>query len=232
MKYHIEFDLDFQRNQYSGIYIALEGIDGSGKTTQVDRLVAHYQSLGKQVVRTAEPRKDVGEVGKLIQKVLLSEVKIPSVAFQYLMSAERAIHHVELILPSLKMGKVVISDRCFWSAIPYGILDRVADQTESYDFQMGEIILVAQSILSMYHQFTVPNITIYLDVDVFTAMDRLSKMHKEAELYEKADKLQKVLSGYSWLMEKFPQEIKKVNASQPIDLVTNEIIALTKEKKQ
>ena len=120
MKYHVEFDLDFKRNPYKGLYIAIEGIDGSGKTTQVEKISRYFEKKGKQVVTTGEPRKNKGIVGKLIQDILLSKVKVPSIAFQYLMSAERAIHHEELILPSLKAGKAVVTDRCFWSAIPYG----------------------------------------------------------------------------------------------------------------
>lgn len=123
MKYHIEFDIDFKRNASKGLYIALEGIDGSGKTTQAEKLVATLQSQGREVVRTREPRKDVGLIGKLIQEILHGQTTVSPVAFQYLFSADRQMHHQELILPALEAGKVVVSDRCFWSAIPYGILD-------------------------------------------------------------------------------------------------------------
>ncbi len=160
MKYHVEFDIDFKRNPYKGTYIVVEGIDGSGKTTQVERLTAYFQEKGKEVVRTREPRKDVGTVGELIQKILHGKTKIPSVAFQYLFSADREIHHEELILPSLKAGKVVISDRCFWSVVPYGLADRDVE----LDANTGAYFLASQSILSMYHQFTVIDYTFYLDL--------------------------------------------------------------------
>lgn len=233
MQYHISFDLDFKRNTGKGLYIALEGIDGSGKTTQVERLVTYFQKQGREVVRTGEPRKGIGPVGQLIQNVLTGDLKIPSVAFQYLMSAERAIHHEELVMPSLQAGKVVITDRCFFSAVPYGILDRVMDTGNGkYDFSMGEIILSAQSILSMYHQFVIPDLTVYLEVSVETAMQRLSHMHKETEIYEKADKLEKVMSGYYWLIEKFPKEIKCVDAEQSISNITNAIIQLLPDRER
>lgn len=51
MKYHIEFDIDFKRNNAEGLYIAVEGIDGSGKTTQVDRLVSELKNQEKKLFR-------------------------------------------------------------------------------------------------------------------------------------------------------------------------------------
>src|SRR6266700_3480826 len=123
MKYHIAFDIDFKRNSTDGLYIALEGIDGSGKTTQVERLVDYFEKQGREVIHTREPRKGEGLIGKLIQDILHGKTKISPLAFQYLFSADRQMQHQEVILPALTEGKVVITDRCFWSAIPYGILD-------------------------------------------------------------------------------------------------------------
>src|SRR3989338_5044608 len=113
MKYRVNFDIDFRRNTYGGQYIVVEGIDGSGKTTQVNRLAQYFIKQGKEVVVTGEPRKDKGIFGNLIQEILLSKKKIPSAAFQYLFSADRAVHQEDVIIPSLKAGKVVLSDRCF-----------------------------------------------------------------------------------------------------------------------
>lgn len=229
MKYNIEFDITLRKNPYKGLYIAIEGIDGSGKTTQVEKVARYFEKQGKQVVRTGEPRKKEGVVGKLIQDILLSKVKVPSIAFQYLMSAERAIHHEELIIPSLKEGKVVVSDRCFWSAIPYGILDRmVGNKKSQYDYQMADVILVAQSILSMYHQFTVPDFTFYLEVSLETALNRIGKKTRAKELYEKKDKLEKVILGYKWLVERFPKEITVIDGEKPIGEVTHKIVASIK----
>ena len=221
MKYHIDFDIDFKRNDSSGLYIALEGIDGSGKTTQVEKLAAYFEKQGKEVVKTREPRKNVGVIGELIQRILHGKEKIPSVAFQYLFTADREIHHEELILPSLKSGKVVISDRCFWSAVPYGILDRDGDLDET----TGEYILVAQSILSMYHQFTIPDYTFYLDIPLDVAMDRLTAENGADEIYEDKKKLGKILKGYEWLLGKFKDEFGIIDGQKPVEEVTEDILA-------
>lgn len=228
MKYHVEFDIDFKRNPYKGVYIVLEGVDGSGKTTQVERLTKYFQSQGKDVVQTREPRKNVGLIGELIQNILHGKTKIPPVAFQYLFSADREIHHTELILPSLKAGKVVISDRCFWSVVPYGLTDRDA----SIDPNTIAYFLASQSILSMYHQFTLPDYTFYLDLSLTDALRRLRSVEKEREIYESRKILTKIIGGYQFLLNEFPKEFTIVDASQSVEDVTKDILKKLAKKVQ
>lgn len=222
MQYHVEFDLDFNRNPYKGLYIALEGIDGSGKTTQIDMLFDYFKKQGKEVIKTREPRKEDGLIAKLVQEILQGKTKIPPVAFQYLFAADREIHHKELVIPALKAGKVVLTDRCFWSAIPYGILDRGEDLSEN----TGEYMLAAQSILSMYHQFTLPDYTFYLELPLNTAMQRVAQAHesKTKEIYEDKKKLKKAIGAYNWLLKNFSEEFIVINSQQGIDEVQSEII--------
>lgn len=224
MKYHVEFDIDFRRNPYKGVYVALEGIDGSGKTTQVERLAQYFKNQGKEVITTREPRKEEGIIGDLIQKILLGKTQIPPVAFQYLFSADREIHHEELVIPSLQAGKVVISDRCFWSAIPYGLLDRKSELDEN----TIEYMLAAQSILSMYHQFVVPDYTFYLDIPLDSAIKRIDKTNEEREIYEDKEKLEKTIKGYNWLLKEFSKEFIVIDAMRPMEGVTEEIVRVIK----
>ena len=225
MKYHISFDIDFRRNASKGLYIAIEGIDGSGKTTQVERLAAELQKQGKEVVMTREPRKGVGLIGELIEDILRGKAEISPVAFQYLFSADRQMHHQELILPALAAGKVVVSDRCFWSAIPYGLLDK----DELIDNNSIEQKLVAQSILSFYHEFTVPDKTFYLDVSLDTAMQRITEGDGANEIYEDKMKLKRAIEGYQWLLRKFPEEFIIIDANKSVEEVFEEIVARIKK---
>lgn len=222
ISYHIEFDLAFKRNQNKGVYIAFEGIDGSGKTTQVEKLTEYFTSLDKSVVKTREPRKDEGLLGKLIQEILHGQVKVPPVAFQYLFTAERQMNHTDLIIPALEEGKIVITDRCFWSSVPYGILDKGTVLND----EQGNQMLIAQSILSFYHQFTVPDITFYLDIPLVEAMRRIEQYDENTirEIYEDKIKIEKVISGYQWLLHKFPTEFMIINANRSIEQVTQDII--------
>ncbi len=221
MKYHIEFDIDFRRNSYEGLYIVVEGIDGSGKTTQVEKLTAFFQEQGRGVVRTREPRKEDGMIADLVQKILHGETKIPPVAFQYLFTADREMHHEELVIPSLKAGKVVISDRCFWSAIPYGMLDRKAE----IDQKQQEYMLAAQCILSMYHQFIVPDYTFFLDIPLDVAVARIGKKSGEKEIYEERGKLEKIINGYEWLLHEFPKEFVVIEGTRGVGEITKQIVS-------
>lgn len=224
MKYHVELDIDLKRNPYKkGLYICLEGIDGSGKTTQVEELAKYFESRGRKVIRTREPRKE-GLIGDIVQKVLTGKIKMPSVGLQYLFSTDRVLHHEELVIPALKQGKVVISDRCFWSAVVYGILDREGWK----DPNAADFLLLAHSILSMYHQFIVPDFTFALNISLKTAFLRISKKNDKIEIYEDEDKLRKLIKGYDWLSKKFPKEIIMVDGEGDVEKVTKKIISRIK----
>lgn len=224
MKYHVEFDIDLKRNPYKGTYIALEGIDGSGKTTQVERLTEYFRKQGKTVVQTREPRKE-GLIGDIVQKVLTGKLEMSPVGLQYLFSTDRVLHHEEVIIPALKRGDVVISDRCFWSTLPYGILDKANGKM---DYNSAEAMLVAHSLLSMYHQFIVPDYAFYLKISLQTAVSRIGKKDDEKEIYEDKEKLKKVLESYDWLSGKFAKEIVIIDGEGSVEEVTRKIVAQLK----
>jgi dTMP kinase len=225
MKYQVNFDIDFKRNESKGVYIALEGIDGSGKTTQVERLSEYFTSKGMSVIKTREPRKE-GIIGDLVHKVLTGKTKFPKVALQYLFSTDRVLNHEEVIIPSLKKGKIVISDRCFWSAVVYGILDK----GENYDNKIANQLLVAHSILSMYHQFTIPDFTFYLKIPLETSLERLKAKKDMKEIYESKEKIEGVLKGYDWLFGRFKNEVIVIDGSLPVEEITNQIIKIVEKK--
>lgn len=212
MKYDVSFSIDFKRNTYPGKFIALEGIDGSGKTTQVKRLVEELQKNGKKAIYTKEPTD--GPIGQLIRKILKGEIKVAKASFQHLFSADRASHEEEMI-QNLKSGVTVVCDRYFWSSVAYGI----ADTHEERDYY-----LTALSILSVYNRFLAPDFTFYLKVSVEEALRRLSYMHKTQEIYEKKEKLEKISAGYEWLIQKFPKEIAIIDGERGVEEVTEEII--------
>jgi len=224
MMYHVEFDIELRKNPYKVLYIAVEGIDGAGKTTQVEELAKYFEKKGRTVVRTREPRKE-GLIGNIVQNVLTGKVKMPSVALQYLFSTDRVLHHQEVIIPALKEGKIVISDRCFWSAIVYGILDRTGGK---YDYNSADFMLIAHSVLSMYHQFMVPDFTFYLKISLSTTLRRIFHKDDVKEIYEDKEKLKKVIAGYEWLSKKFEKEITVVDGEGSVEEVTRSIVACIK----
>src|SRR4051794_14640842 len=114
MKYKVDFEIELRKNPYSGLYIAFEGIDGAGKTVQVEHLEKLLIEKRHSVAVTAEPRRD-GPVGTLIHEILQGRVKVPSASLQYLYTAERVINHATMVEPNLKNGMIVLSHRSLWS---------------------------------------------------------------------------------------------------------------------
>lgn len=216
MSYKVNFDLELKKNEYGGLYIAFEGIDGSGKTTQLDYLYQYFEDQGKDVVKVKEPTRE-GPIGELIHKVLQKKIIVPRVAFQYLLAADRQVQLETTIIPALKEGKIVISDRCFWSSIPYGLAD-----VSGYNSK--DVKLVALSILSMYHQFVKPDFVFYLDISVDVAVKRLSQTDKTQEIYEKKSELGKIYKGYQLLLEEFGKEIIVVDGTKEVGKITESII--------
>ncbi|MBI4097796.1 MAG: dTMP kinase, partial [Candidatus Levybacteria bacterium] len=213
--YHVEFDLDFERNTNPGKFIVLEGIEASGKTTQVKRLGQAFPD----VVLTKNPTD--GQIGSFIRReVLGGHSNIPPVAYQYLFSADREIFQQDLTA-YLKAGKTVICDRYFWSSVAYGIADRWGMDYENWE----NVSLVSLSILSMYHQFILPDLTIYLDISLEESLKRLKGSEKHTEIYDNHETNIKVKKGYDWLIKKFPEEITVVDGEKSIEEVTKEIIS-------
>ena len=225
MEYKVSFITDFLRNNSSGLYIAIEGIDGSGKTTQAKLLTDFFKEKKHPVVFTHEPTRK-GLIGKLIHSVLQAKMNIPSVALQYLFCADRAVHQEQVIVPSLEEGKIVVSDRCFWSAIAYGIADRKSENVAN----TAEIFTVAQSVLSMYHQFMLPDITFFMDIPLNAAIHRLGDMNKGKEIYEKSDMLHRIKKGYDWMLKEFPKEFVMINGTKSVEEIQIEIRKLVGEK--
>ncbi len=105
-----------------GIFISFEGVDGVGKTTQVERLRAHLESKGREVVVTREPGGT--ELGQAIRQLLLhgvqgSKADISPRAEALLFAADRAQHVAEVIRPAIERGAVVITDRYLDSSLAY-----------------------------------------------------------------------------------------------------------------
>lgn len=221
IKQHIEFNLQLRKNPYSGLYVAFEGIDGAGKTVQVSHLEKYLIEKRHSVTVTSEPRRE-GPVGQLIHEILQGKVKVPPASLQYLYTAERVINHYTVIEPSLKNGVVVLSHRCLWSNVPYGMLDKNLTDFASND---KKVIDVAHGLMSLYHQFIVPDVTFYLRVSPETAMKRLNLMGGVHEIYEKREKLEKVMKGYEWEVKEFPGKFVVIDGEKTEDEVAKEIKA-------
>lgn len=225
MKYPISFELELAKNPYKGLYIAIEGIDGSGKTTQAHLLVENLKKRGKKVVYTKEPTD--GEIGRFVREILAGKKKFRPVAFQYMFCADR-VEHQERIMGYLKDGYVVVSDRCFWSAVPYGAYDRGIELGKGES--NGEVLLAAFGILSAYHQFIAPDIAFYLDVSAQLAVERLSAARHIPDIYDKRKILERIQASYKWLVKQFPEEFVIIDGAKSPEEVSNKIFQIINNK--
>ncbi len=224
MKYPVSFDLELKKNPYPGKYIALEGIDGSGKSIQIEKLQEYFTKLGKDVIVVKES-KTPGPIGDLIRDALFQKISVTPVALQHLYVAQRSDLYEQIIIPALKEGKIVLSDRCFWSSIPYGVSDVISPNEQENEKQLS---LVAYGILSFYHQYIIPDKTIYLGVSVSTATQRLINTGRTLDRYEKEEKLTFIIALYQWLLDTFPDAFSIVNGEKNVEEVTEEIIGFIK----
>lgn len=191
-----------------GYFISFEGIEGSGKTT-ISRLIADMLMMdGYEVLSTYEPGGTL--IGNKIRDILLTtEHKNMSHCAELLLyNAARAQHLHEKILPALKTGKIIISDRFVDSTIAYQGYGRGIDLT---------LILSIDKIVTGGLK---PHLTILLDLDVELGLMRNRGINKIDRLeLEEIEFHKRVREGYHLIAEQEPERLKVVNASVTIDQV-------------
>lgn len=175
------------------MYIAVEGVDGSGKDTQAYLLAEVLRSKGLSVETVAEP--STLPTGKLLRELLLSGQHQESHPALFL--ADRLALQTEKLAPDLRAGKTVISVRSFISTLAY--------QQENWSLDW---LLTLHSRMLVY-----PSIVILLDVDPTTGLSRVSKRGTYKEVYEKLDVQKRVRQRYLDLLlpdGKNRKKLKKV----------------------
>ena len=188
----------------AGVWITLEGGDGSGKTTQAELLTAWMGEQGRTVVRTREPGGS--EVGMLIRDIVLHHRgDIAPRAEALLYAADRA-HHVETVVrPALARGEVVIQDRYLDSSVAYQGAGRVLDGTEVRDLSLWAT------------EGALPDLTVLLDLDPAEARRRLDAADKPFDRLEaeKEDFHARVRAAFLALAEAEPERFLVVDAALP-----------------
>ncbi len=198
-----------------GLFITLEGGDGSGKSTQAELLASWLRERGTTVVRTREPGGT--EVGVEIREIVLHHRgDIAPRAEALLYAADRAHHIATFVRPALARGEFVIQDRYLDSSVAYQGVGRVLDATEIRDLSLW----AAEGLL--------PDLTILLDLDETVARTRLDSARTRYDRLEaeKAEFHARVRAAYLGLAAEEPERFLVLDASQPID----EIFAAIRER--
>jgi dTMP kinase len=167
------------------LFICIEGLDGSGKTTQAKLLATSLNG-----VYTREP-SDL-PIGKLIREYLKNEkINIDHHTFQLMYAADRGEHVIKEILTSLKNNQTVVTDRYFFSSIAFGT-------AMGLDFDW---------LNQVNRYFPVPDICIYLDTPIDICLNRINNRNSSQtqELFEKKDILLKVKNFYQKMIIQYDQ---------------------------
>ncbi|HEX2428208.1 MAG TPA: dTMP kinase [Gaiellaceae bacterium] len=190
------------------MFVTFEGLDGSGKTTQAERLAARLEAEGVEVVATREPGGT--ELGEKVRDLVLHGGHVSPWAEALLYAAARAQHVEEVIRPALGQGASVVCDRYLDSSVAYqGVgrelgLDRVL-----------ELNLTAVGGL-------LPDRTFLLALDVAGIGTRLDREHDRLE--RESDEFHaRAAAGYRELAERFPERIVVLDATRPVDELAEEV---------
>lgn len=185
-----------------GVWITLEGGDGSGKTTQADLLADWLRDAGRTVLRTREPGGS--EVGQLIRDIVLHHRgDIAPRAEALLYAADRAQHVATVVRPALQRGEIVLQDRYLDSSVAYQGAGRVLDGDEVRDLSLW----AAEGDL--------PDLTLLLDLDPETARTRLDSADKPFDRLEaeKAEFHGRVRDAYLRLADAEPARFLVLDAA-------------------
>ncbi|MDQ3142293.1 MAG: dTMP kinase [Bacteroidota bacterium] len=190
------------------IFIAIEGIDGSGKSTQLRLLAEKIIELGSPVYATHEPT--AGIIGQLIRDILQGNITFDHLTIASLFVADRLDHILNTndgMLSKIQSGNVVITDRYYFSSYAYHGVHVDLDW-----------IIAANS---MSAQLMKPDLHIFIDVPAEESMNRIHKNRKETEFFESLSNLKKVREKYFEVFDKLSnsEQILIIDGTSSIDKI-------------
>lgn len=195
----------------AGRFVVLEGIDGSGTTTQVARLADRLRGQGVLVRSTREPSD--GPIGVLVRQVLTGRVVVPGgrapgwATMALLFAADRMDHVESEIEPFVAQGGIVLSDRYDASSLAYQSVSSGAEAKEA-----------VQWIRTLNRYVRRPDLTIVLDIAPEVAAERCKQRGDVAQLYDQNEVQRALAAFYRELARHMPNDrILVVDASGSVD---------------
>ena len=202
-----------------GSFITFEGIDGSGKTTQLNRLAETLRRVGRDVLVTCEPGGT--PLGREIRKAFLeTKQDVEPLAELLLFAADRAQHVQHLILPALAAGRIVISDR-------------YADATTAYQGAgRGFDLELIKSVIAIATGGLKPDLTLFFDIDPQSAVDRMAFRgeHKMNRMdLESLEFYTLVREAYLRIAAAEPARFRVIDADRGVDEIAEETLNIVTE---
>lgn len=193
-----------------GLFITFEGPDGSGKTTQIERLRDFISEKGYDAILTREPGGTA--ISEKIREIILDKnnMEMDYMTEALLYAASRAQHVAQVIKPGLESGKTVICDRFMDSSIVY----------QGYGRKLGDCVRVI-------NEYAVngcfPDITFLLKVDPEVGKNRIKAEEQDRLELEKLEYHLRVYQAYEELERQYPERIIGIDASRSIEEISLEI---------
>ncbi len=197
----------------AGFFITFEGIDGSGKSVQIERLLKYVRGEALAVAYFRDP--GATQISERIRDILLDKNNIAMSPWTELLLYESARAQMveELILPALRQNKLVLCDRFYDSTTAY----------QGYGRQLFlETVALANQIGSCG---VTPDLTFLIDVDLEVALARRKKNSGAADRLEREDRQfhERVRNGYLTIAKQEPERIKIVQGNATIDAVADRV---------
>ncbi|MEK7484658.1 MAG: dTMP kinase [Planctomycetota bacterium] len=187
---------------WPGLFVVFEGIDGAGKTTQIQRLAEALPSYGLVPYITAEPSQ--GPYGKKLREKSFTKRSDPETELQLFLD-DRRWHLEEEVKPALYRGEVVLQDRYYFSSMAY----------------QGVLIRSPEEIRQLHLPFVIPpDLVFYLDLEPEIAIARIRSQRSSASQYEKLDYLKKVRAIFLKEVALF----QRLDATQPPEELTPKML--------
>ncbi|MEH7457080.1 dTMP kinase [Bacillus pseudomycoides] len=204
-----------------GLFVTIEGPEGSGKSTLITKLLPYFEKKAKKVIATREPGGIAisEEIRTILHKQEYTMMEARTEALLY--AAARRQHLVEKVMPALKENYLVLCDRFIDSSLAY----------QGYARGLG--INKVFEINRFATEDCMPGLTIYLDIEPEVGLARIEKdagrevnrLDMESITFHK-----RVREGYLQVVERFSDRIAVVNADQPMEKIVEEAIQLIEGK--
>lgn len=200
------------------LFIAIEGTDGSGKSTQAKLLAEKLTEAGHKVHLTFEPTD--GHIGKLLRSILKKEITADQKAIAALFLADRLDHltnEANGLVKKMQEGYTVICDRYYFSSYAY----------HSVFVDMDWVIACNKMCADVLR----PDATLFIDVPPEVCMQRINANRETSELYETTEILKKVRANYLAAFDKLGNEeqVNIIDGNQAISDVASDVMARCNE---
>lgn len=191
----------------SGKLIVLEGIDGSGKGTQIARLTDRLEASGHKVLVTREP--SAGPIGTLIRQALADASQFDEATMALLFAADR-LEHIREMKAHLAAGEIVLCDRYVLSSLAYN----------SQALTLEWILALNQEADKRLH----PDLTLYFDLSEQIALTRIGARGSDRERYETQRQLYQVREMYRMLADvRLDDNVVTIDASQTPEAIAEDV---------